>query len=219
MLLVCGACMVGNNLGKRAAMAEIEELKAQIEEQQKTIQEMINTPIVVNPVSPEINLEIIYSEIKNIGELATTEYLFTDAAEFSDSRQIKNWNIPLTEKSFILKWNGVIKAGIDLNQVIIEVDKSGKKIFVSIPSASILSYEVDNDSVELLDEKNNIFNRISVDDKIDFDASTEEAIKNRAIENGILEKAQKNAEDILTRLIQSDPAVSNNYTIEFSVIQ
>ena len=106
-----------------------------------------------------------------------------------------------------------------MNQVIIEVDKSGKKIFVSIPSASILSYEVDNDSVELLDEKNNIFNRISVDDKIDFDASTEEAIKNRAIENGILEKAQKNAEDILTRLIQSDPAVSSNYTIEFSVIQ
>ena len=44
-------------------------------------------------------------------------------------------------------------------------------------------------------------------------------IKNRAIENGILEKAQKNAEDILTRLIQSDPAVSSNYTIEFSVIQ
>ena len=219
LLLVCGACMVGNNLGKRKAMAEIEELKAQIEEQQKTIQEMINTPIVVNPVSPEINLEIIYSEIKNIGELATTEYLFTDAAEFSDSRQIKNWNIPLTEKSFILKWNGVIKAGIDVNQVIIEVDKSGKKIFVSIPSASILSNEVDNDSVELLDEKNNIFNRISVDDKIDFDASTEEAIKNRAIENGILEKAQKNAEYILTRLIQSDPAVSSNYTIEFSVIQ
>ena len=205
LLVVIGAYMVGKYSGKKNP--EDENI------------EPIETPIVVNPVSPEINLEIMYSEMKRIGELATTEYLFTDVAKFSDYKQIKSWNIPFTEKSFILKWSGVIKAGVDLNQVIIEVDKSEKKILVSIPSASILSYEVDNDNVELLDEKNNIFNRISVDDKIDFDASTEDAMKNRAIENGILEKAQKNAEDILTRLIQSDPAVSNNYTIEFSVIQ
>ena len=52
-------------------------------------------------------------------------------------------------------------------------------------------------------------------DKIDFDAKTEEAMKKRAIENGILKKAKENAEDILTRLIQSDSAEENGYTIEF----
>ena len=44
-------------------------------------------------------------------------------------------------------------------------------------------------------------------------------MKKRAIENGLLEKAQKNAEDILLRLIQSDPAVGRNYSIEFVVKQ
>ena len=42
-------------------------------------------------------------------------------------------------------------------------------------------------------------------------------MKKRAIENGLLEKAQKNAEDIIARLIQSDPAVDDNYTIEFII--
>lgn len=76
---------------------------------------------------------------------------------------------------------------------------------------------MDNDSIELLDERNNIFNKISIDDKIDFDEKTEEAMKNRAIENGLLDKAQKNAEDVLMRLIQADQTVRNNYTIEFEI--
>ena len=67
----------------------------------------------------------------------------------------------------------------------------------------------------MLDEKDNIFNNITIDDKVKFDAKTENAMKQRAIENGLLEKAQKNAEDILKLLIQADAAVGDNYTIEF----
>ena len=40
-------------------------------------------------------------------------------------------------------------------------------------------------------------------------------MKKRAIENGLLEKAQKNAEDILRRLITADEAISDQYSIEF----
>lgn len=110
LLTVVAAWLYGRNQAKQNAEAEIAELKTMIEEQKKQIQELIETPIVVSPVNPEIQLDIIYSEINEIGELATMEYLFTDAAEFTDSRQIKNWNIPFTEKSFILKWDGVIKS-------------------------------------------------------------------------------------------------------------
>ena len=190
-----------------------------IEEQDEKIQELIETPIVVSPVNPEIKLDIIYSEIKSISELATMEYLFTDAAEFTDSKQIKSWNIPFTEKSFILKWDGVIKAGVKLDLVTIDVNQDEKKITVSVPTAEILSYQIDTDSVEVLDEKDNIFNKISVDDKIKFDAATEEAMKQRAIENGLLEKAQANAEEILLRLLQANPAIGTEYTIEFVTIK
>lgn len=80
-----------------------------------------------------------------------------------------------------------------------------------------MSYTIDSNSIEILDEKDNIFNNISVNDKVEFDKETEDNMKNRAIENGLLEKAQENAEDILCRLIQSNPTVGNDYEIEFSV--
>lgn len=219
LIAITASWLSGRSQAKKNAQEEIAELKAEIVEQKEQIQELKESPMVVSPASPKINLDIIHSEIKSIAELATFEYMFTDAAEFSDSKQIKNWNIPFTEKSFILRWSGEIKAGVDLEQVNIEVDETEKTILVTLPAAKILSYSIDSDSVEVLNEKDNIFNNISVNDKVKFDAKTEDAMKKRAIENGLLEKAQKNAEDILARLVQSDPAVGRNYTIEFVVKQ
>ncbi|MGN1015445.1 MAG: DUF4230 domain-containing protein, partial [Faecousia sp.] len=166
LLIIFAAWLYGRSQAKKNAESEIAELKTMLQEQEDKIQELIETPIVASRVNPEIILDLLHSEINNIGELATVEYLFTDASKFSDSRQIKNWNIPFTEKSFILKWNGVIKAGVKLEQVTIEVNEEEKKIIVSVPPAEILSYVIDNDSVEVLNEKDNIFNNITVDDKI-----------------------------------------------------
>ena len=216
IILACFAAWInGKNQMQKELQITIEQLQTKIAEQTEQIKKLKEEPLVVTPVSPRIDLENIYSKINDIAELATVEYLFTDAAEFSDYKQIFDKNIPGTKKSFIVRWEGVIKAGVDLKQVKIAVDEEKKKITVSIPSAKILSYSVDSDSAEVLDEKSNVFNPISVTDKIDFDAKTEEAMKKRAIENGILKKAKENAEDILTRLIQSDSAEENGYTIEF----
>lgn len=217
LLTALFAWIYGRNQVKESSAAEMQKLMEQLAQKDEEIQELIENPIVVNPVAPEINLGIIYSEISDIGELATVEYLFTDAAKYSDSKQIKNWNIPFTEKSFTLKWDGVIKAGVVLDSVVISVNEEEKLIEVSIPSAQILSYEIDQDSIEIIDEKDNILNNISVEDKIKFDSSTEDAMKNRAIENGILDKAQKNAEDILKRLLTANTAITDEYTITFVV--
>lgn len=157
------------------------------------MQGMMDNPILLEPVAPKIDLDLLHSEIVDIGELATLEYLFTDAARFSDSKQIKNWNIPFTEKSFTLKWNGIIKVGVNLEEVTFEIHEDDLVIVVNMPPAQILSYEIDESSVEIFDEKNNIFNSISVDDKIAFDESTKNAMIARAIENGILDKALINA--------------------------
>lgn len=181
--------------------------------QQKQIKDLIENPMVVSPVSPEIVLDTIHSEICEISELATEEYLFTNAAKFTDSKQLfGKWDILGTKKSFILKWDGIIKAGVDLEKVAFDVKK--ETIVVTVPKAEILSYETG--TVEVMDEKNNVFNPITVEDKVDFDAKTEEAMKQRAIENGLLEKAQTGAEDIIKRLITADSEL-DEYTIIFTV--
>lgn len=219
LLTVLMAWIYGRNQAKQAAEAKIAELSTQLDEKEKEIQKLNEEPIVLTPVAPEIKLDIIRSRMNDIAELATIEYLFTDAAEFNDSKQIKSWDIPFTKKSFIMKWDGVIKAGVKLDQVTIDVNESAKKIVITMPMAEILSYEIDNDSVEVLDEKDNVFNKITVDDKIKFDAKTEEAMKERAIENGLLEKAQENAKEILLRLVAYDSEIEEYYTIEVVVIE
>ena len=182
MIIALGALLVGRSQIKKKTDKEIEALNEQIEQ-------LENEAIVVNPVAPEISLDAINSEIQNIAELATVEYLFTDAARFSDSKDIKGWSIPLTEKSFLMKWDGVIKAGINVNDIGIDIDNEKMIITLTMPEATILSYDVDESSVEVLDEKDNIFNNITVEDKVGFDEATENAMKERAIENGLLNQA------------------------------
>ena len=92
-------------------------------------------------------------------------------------------------------------------------------ITVTVPKAEILSYEIDHDSVEVLFEKDNIFNNISIQDKIEVDAATEQAMKERAIESGILEKAQNNAQSALLGIILANPDVSGFYTVDFVVAE
>lgn len=218
----------GRNSGDAAKDAQIQDQNEKIQELEDKIQYLVNNPIIVEPVSPEIDLTVVNAEIKEIGELATVEYLFTDAGSYTDSAQIKDLFgsksnkftdlfIPGTEKSFTMKWDGVIKAGIQVDQIKVELEETEgeKKLIVTMPRAEILSYDTDENSFQILDEKNNIFNPIHVEEVQSFHKSTEEEMKQRAIDNGILEKAEASAEKIIEGLLLSNPAVDETYTIEF----
>ena len=182
------------------------------------IDELLNTPAVAESVTPQISLDVISTEIKGIGELATVEYLYTNAAKFEDSKQIKEWNIPLTQKRFIIKYDGIIKAGVDVNEITLEIDETHKVLTVNMPKAKILSHETDTESVELLDEKNGLFNSVSIEDKIGFDEEVGDEMEERAVENGLLTKAQENAEQIIKNLITNIPGIEE-YRIDFIIIE
>lgn len=211
LILIFGATwLYGYNYSKNIMQKEIDALKAEIEL-------LINTPVVVDPVTPEIIQSVLSSEMSDISELASAEYLFTNAARFTDTKHIAGIFDWITKKSFVQKWDGVIKAGVNLQNVAVSI--SGDTITITLPAAEILSYEIDYESVEVLDEKNNIFNPISVEDKANFDAETAEAMKARAIENGLLEKAQKNAENIIANLLTASIENIQEYNIVFAVAE
>lgn len=179
----------------------------------------LSDPIAVyEEASREIDINVVNVEIQEIGELATLEYLYTDAGKFEDPKQLFGKDVPFTTKSFIAKWDGIIKAGVDISQVTAEVDSNSKEVVVHIPKAEILSHEIDSESVETLDQKNGLFNPVSVEDVREFDAESKEKMENRAIENGILDKAFENAESIIEKLI--DPMIQEfEYTVRFEVIE
>lgn len=162
---------------------------------------------------------MIRSEIYDIGELATIEYLYTDAGKFENPKQLFGLNVPFTTKSFISKWDGVIKAGVKIDQIIVEINDVNKEIIVNMPKSAILSHEIEKESIETLDEKDGLFNPIKVDDIRAFDKVSKEAMEERAIENGILDKATENAKKIIEKLVNNDVVQEQGYIIEFKIIE
>lgn len=170
---------------------------------------------LVDPVSPTITLDIINTELNGISELATMEYLYTNSAKYTDAKHFKDWDIPFTGKSFILQWDGVIKAGVKMEEVVARIDEYQKVITVVLPPVEILSHDPDEKSVEVLDQNNGLFNQVTVEDKVKFDADMTEEMEQRAIDNGLLEKAQENAESVIANMLYAIPGVQGTYQVQF----
>ena len=204
------------NNGYSQATEKYEDLVA---EMQAEIDELSEPTAVYIEATKEVSLDLIKAEIFDIGELATVEYFYTDAGKFEDPKQLFGVNVPFTTKSFIAKWDGVIKAGVEIEKIIVEVNDASKEIIVHMPKAVILSHEIEEDSIETLDEKDGLFNPVKVEDVREFDKISKEAMEERAIENGILSKAIENAKEIIEKLVNNDVVQEQEYVIMFKTIE
>lgn len=168
-----------------------------------------------------VNFNKIQTEIKEVGKLTTLDYYYTYAGTHKDADEffnISGWEMPWTKNSFLAQWDGVVACGVDLAKVVISVDENTKVITVSMPTAEIFYHDVFEDSFEILDEKNNIFNPITVDDKVEFDKKYENMIFEKIKENRILEDAYNNATIAIENIINATPNVAGQYTIAFKQI-
>ena len=168
---------------------------------------------------------MISSKIQNIGELVTIEYLYTDAGKFEKNAELfdKKINWGVTTKTFLAKWDGAIKAGVDISQILVEVDNDKKEIVISIPYAKITSHEIHRESFEVLDEKAGLFNPIKVEDVNELEMVTQDEMEERAIENGLLDKAFENAkatiESLVDSVVNSEREEEQKYKIMFKTIE
>lgn len=98
----------------------------------------------------QITSDLLAQQIQDISELATVEYNYTNMGKFENQATFYGWKVPFTTKSFIISYDGKIKAGVDMTQVEVKVNK--KKIEVTLPKTKILSHEIDEKSIEVFDE-------------------------------------------------------------------
>lgn len=87
-----------------------------------------------------------------------------------------------------------------------------------MPKARILSHQIDKDSIETLDQKDGLFNPVKVEDVRNFDSVSQDAMEERAIENGILDKAFENAKNIIRKIIDNDFVEELGYTVCFATV-
>ena len=158
----------------------------------------------------QIDAVVLQNQLTEIRELATVTYTYTNMAQFESSNDFYGVKVPFTTKSFILTYDGTIKAGVDLDGA--DVGISGTAVTITLPEAQILSHEIDEDSVEVFDEKTSIFNPFTVEDFTSFQADQKAAMEERALSRGLLEEARRKAASSVEQLLSA--ALPDTYTVE-----
>lgn len=161
--------------------------------------------------------DLLSQQIQSISELATVEYNYTNMGKFENQATFYGWKVPFTTKSFIVSYDGKIKAGIDMSLVEVKVTKN--KIHIEVPQAKILSHEIDEKSIEVFDETKNIFNPITITDYNQFAIDQKENMEVNVKDKGFIEEAQAKAEKTIKNFIKSSNQSSNDYEIIVKVAE
>ena len=177
--------------------------------------EVIKKIPIVKTIEKDIQIsgETIRASMSNIGELCTAEYSYTHVERVDSSRKIKDFEIPFTKSTFIYSYDGVVKAGIDFTEIQINKNEMEKTITVTLPNVYTIGSNIDHDSFQLYDEKNNIFNPISVTDVTDSIADLEDSEEKKAIEKGLYDRAKESAKLLVENFMHGSYDVED-YEIE-----
>ena len=157
--------------------------------------------------TPVITSDLLGERLRSAQELVTVAYYYTNMGRFENHVDFYGWKVPFTTKSFIVSYDGVIKAGVDLSGVEVEVDEAGKSVTVTLPDSGILSHEIPEDSIEVFDESDNIFNPITIEDYTGFTRDEKAAMEQRAIDNGLLTSADEQARNAVDSLLRLMPGM------------
>jgi len=142
----------------------------------------------------------VLNKIVYVQELSLVKYNYAGVISFKDYMKIMDIQIPLTEKFFLLKYNGYIKAGVDFKNIKIKV--KGKNIYIQMPKASVLETVIDEKSIRVFDESMNAFNPLSINDYNKAITKEKVNMTRGAIEQGILTEADNQARLVITSMLK-----------------
>lgn len=149
------------------------------------------------------NMEILKEQITEISELASLQYDYEADFKFDgSSKKIFSFEIPFSSKSMKVFYKGTIKMGSDLKGMDLEMNEDNTKLIIKIPHSKILSHEIDNDSWEIKDVKNGLFNRVTLEDNNEFVKEQKKKMEEKAKKDGLLEQADEKTAAQLKNFMQ-----------------
>jgi hypothetical protein len=146
--------------------------------------------------APNITSNLIMDKLSNISELSTVTLDYRGALRVEDGG-IKF----LTKKAYVMFYDAQIKAGIDMSKV--DINVKNKKITIQLPSAEILSYSVDPNSIEFFDEAFALFNWESKKDAVEALKIAEADSREKVNESELLTQAYERAEKLIRNYLEN----------------
>jgi hypothetical protein len=163
---------------------------------------------------PKITVEtkVIEEGLNDMGFLITQEYFFTQVENYT--KEVKVLGIVPSESEIVYSYDGKVQAGIDFTKIEISKDDATKKLTVTLPPAEISGVVIDENSFKAYSEKEYIWNKIKLEDYGKSRAKFEEEARKRAIDNGILDRADYQAMKLVMNFIRSIPDAAD-YSVAF----
>ncbi len=144
----------------------------------------------------------ITESVAQILQLSTLEYNYTDVLSHKESSKFKDLTIPFTEKRFMIKYTGYIKAGSDLSNI--EIDTPDPEtIHVTINHATITDNVINEEDIYVYDEKGSAFNQLKIADVYEIMVDEKEKTQELLIGKGFLEEADQRSKDLMTELLKA----------------
>ena len=166
-------------------------------------------------VEKEITSSILTEGVREVGVLVTDEYYFTEVVGYSSVKKLWNIELGITESSYLVSYDGVVSAGVDLSAAEVEKDDGRKIITVTLPAAEIRGVDIDPESFRLYSEKTGLGNPLSVEDFNNSLVELEATARDKAIERGLLARSDENARALIRNLIGALVDLEE-YTLEFA---
>lgn len=145
---------------------------------------------------------VIMERVERLWEMSSNKYFYSNVLAFKDNLKIKDFQVPFTEKSYLIKYDGYLKAGINAEDMEILFNE-GKTIKIKLKNSKILDHVIDEKSVYVYDEKNSIFNNLSIKDIFNQLSEEKVNIESKLVEKGFLIDTNNNIKIFLEEFLRN----------------
>lgn len=146
---------------------------------------------------------VIVESVRSLSELSTVEVVQSTTVEKGEDRGWLDW--AAGDRIFLFAVAG-ISAGVDLSELEegdVTIDDEGDAIAIRLPAPKVTSIEVDNDQTRVYDRDTGVFAQGDPNLERSARLAAEELMVDAALEDGLLDKAERETEVALTQFLRA----------------
>lgn len=194
-----------------ALTQQVAGLNATKEDLNNQLEELLN----VQKTAPVVTRDILEEQVSSLSELVTKKYIYRNASrQESDKTWLWGWTMPLSNVSLLALYDGVITASVDLKEIKFNVNEDSKVITITMPASKIFDHNIPQETINVVEVKNNLFNKVTFNDYNKFISAEKVVMEQKAIEQGLLTDASKEAKTLVEAFIKNIPG-ADQYKIIF----
>lgn len=191
------------NLLEESTSALVEQV-GEMEKKITELEELLN----VKDTPPVITRNQLEQQLSALSELVTAKYFYRNATRKEASKTwLWGWTLPFSDTSLLAAYDGTIKAGIDFKAIDVNVNERQHIITVTLPASKITDNNIPQETINVLEVKNNLFNEVTFNDYNQFISEEKKVMEEMAIAQGLLQEANEEAKTIITAFLSQIPGM------------